>query len=160
LSDIRVISDATRRQIRGDDGSLERELRGDGTIDAFGAQELLLARSVESAVVFIGTQLRTVSLVSMQTYWSTPPEDLLKALETSAAGLSTIEAERRFARVGENRLARQEGKQTLHLLLRQLSSPRVLILIFGAVISIAAEQWTDATIILAIVIGSALLRLV
>jgi Mg2+-importing ATPase len=43
------------------------------------------------------------------------------------------------------------------LLLRQFESPLVLILIFATIISLALQQWVDSAIILAIVIGSALL---
>jgi Mg2+-importing ATPase len=41
------------------------------------------------------------------------------------------------------------------LLARQFSSPLVLILVAGALFSLALRQWVDATIILAIVLGSA-----
>jgi len=46
---------------------------------------------------------------------------------------------------------------TLKLLLRQFASPLVLILVFGAVVSAVLGNWLDAAIILAIVLGSALL---
>ena len=42
-------------------------------------------------------------------------------------------------------------------LLRQFASPLVLILLFGAAVSMALRDWVNATIILAIVLGSALL---
>jgi Mg2+-importing ATPase len=45
----------------------------------------------------------------------------------------------------------------LRLLLRQFESPLVLILVFGAVVSLALRQWVDAGIILTIVLGSTLL---
>jgi Mg2+-importing ATPase len=45
----------------------------------------------------------------------------------------------------------------LRLLLRQFESPLVLILIFGAAVSLALRQWVDAGIILTIVLGSTLL---
>ena len=43
------------------------------------------------------------------------------------------------------------------MLLRQFESPLVLILIFAAAISLVLQQWVDAAIILAIVLGSTLL---
>ena len=46
----------------------------------------------------------------------------------------------------------------LRLALRQFESPLVLILIFAEVISLGLRQWVDATIILAIVLGSAVLN--
>ncbi len=45
----------------------------------------------------------------------------------------------------------------MRLLLRQYASPLVLILIFGACVSIVVKEWTDAIIILLIVIGSTIL---
>lgn len=48
----------------------------------------------------------------------------------------------------------------LRLLLRQLANPLVLILVFGAAVSMALRDWLNASIILAIVLGSALLGFV
>jgi len=45
----------------------------------------------------------------------------------------------------------------MKLLARQFSSPLVLILLAGALLSLVTRQWLDATIILAIVLGSAAL---
>jgi Mg2+-importing ATPase len=45
----------------------------------------------------------------------------------------------------------------LRLLLTQFRSPLVLILIFAAAISAAVQEWVDAAIVIAVVIGSALL---
>jgi Mg2+-importing ATPase len=45
-------------------------------------------------------------------------------------------------------------------LLRQFESPLVLILIFGAAISLVLQQWVDSAIILTIVLGSTLLGFV
>jgi Mg2+-importing ATPase len=47
--------------------------------------------------------------------------------------------------------------QAMKLLLRQFASPLVLVLVFGAAVSAALGNWLDAGIILAIVLGSALL---
>jgi Mg2+-importing ATPase len=41
----------------------------------------------------------------------------------------------------------------VRLLLRQFESPLVLILAFAAALSLALQQWADAGIILAIVLG-------
>ena len=53
--------------------------------------------------------------------------------------------------------AATEGRQALRLLARQFSSPLVLILLAGAAFSAALREWLDASIILAIVLGSAAL---
>jgi Mg2+-importing ATPase len=54
-------------------------------------------------------------------------------------------------------LGNLERRETLRLFGRQLSSPLVLILVLGAVFSLVLHQWLDASIILAIVLGSAAL---
>ena len=67
----------------------------------------------------------------------------------------------RFAQlvlVGPNSVEDAPRLSALRLLLRQFESPLVLILAFAAAISLALQQWVDAAIILAIVLGSSLLR--
>ena len=90
-------------------------------------------------------------------YWASSAADLLVAYASTKDGLTQDEAERRLEKVGENSIVAQREKGVLRLLLRQYQSPLVLILIFGACVSLALGQWTDASIILAIVLGSTLL---
>ena len=93
-------------------------------------------------------------------YWSCDPDELLIALGTSSAGLGENEASARLAQCGENAVAATEMASTARLLWRQVESPLVLILIFGACVSLLLREWTDATIILLIVAGSSLLGFV
>jgi P-type Mg2+ transporter len=58
---------------------------------------------------------------------------------------------------GLNALKEQRKTTTLTLLLSQFRSPLVLILIFAAVVSAVLGEWTDAGIVLAVVIGSTML---
>ena len=90
-------------------------------------------------------------------WWNRSAAALLAELGSSPAGLSAAEAERRLAAIGPN--AVEEGRRlgALRLLLRQFESPLVLILAFAAAVSLALRQWVDASIILTIVFGSALL---
>jgi Mg2+-importing ATPase len=90
-------------------------------------------------------------------YWSRDPADLLREAGSGPAGLSAAEAQARLRRVGPN--AVEEGVQftALQLLLRQYESPLVLILVFGAAVSLLVRDWIDAAIILVVVIGSTLL---
>ena len=90
-------------------------------------------------------------------YWRRDAPELLAALATTAEGLSWAEAAERLARHGANVVQEQREVAAVRLLLRQFASPLVLILVFGAVISLAARGWVDAGIILVIVLGSALL---
>ncbi len=92
-----------------------------------------------------------------QAYWSRDGGELLVALATSDTGLAEREADARLAEYGENSVAPSQTATTARLLLRQVESPLVLILVFGACVSLLLRQWTDATIILLIVTGSCLL---
>lgn len=93
----------------------------------------------------------------MQAYWTHSPKELFASLATTQGGLTQSEAERRLAVTGANSLAKAQGAGVLRLLARQYESPLVLILIFAAIVSIIVQEWTDAIIILLIVIGSTVL---
>ena len=77
--------------------------------------------------------------------------------------MAHAEREDRAAQEPRRRPVRQivedagERVETIRLLLRQVSSPLVLILLFAAAVSIAVREWTDAAIILLIIVGSTLL---
>lgn len=90
-------------------------------------------------------------------YWSRGASELIAELGTTPTGLAGSEADRRLARWGSNVIAERTEVQAIRLLGRQFASPLVLILVFGAAISIFVGDWVDAAIILAIVAGSALL---
>jgi Mg2+-importing ATPase len=90
-------------------------------------------------------------------YWAHDSRTLLDVLESSAAGLSTAAADERLQRIGPNTLARDTRASALRLLVRQFESPLVLILVFAAVVAALVQDWTDAGVVLAIVLGSGLL---
>jgi Mg2+-importing ATPase len=90
-------------------------------------------------------------------FWSLAPDELFARLSASDAGLSDGDAAARLATFGRNTI-KDEGKASLwKLLLKQFASPLVLILIFGAIVSLALHDTTDSIIILTIVAGSSLL---
>jgi Mg2+-importing ATPase len=93
-------------------------------------------------------------------YWSRSADDVLSRLSTSRDGLGIEEAEARLQQYGPNALRAQAKATPLRLFLEQLKSPLVLILIFAAVVSLVVQEWVDATIVLAIVLGSAVLGFV
>ena len=90
-------------------------------------------------------------------YWSRTPSQLFTELDASAQGLASGEARARLLRYGRNVLREQDGLSWPRMLLGQFRSPLVLILVFAAAISLLVQDWLDAVIILAIVLGSALL---
>jgi Mg2+-importing ATPase len=90
-------------------------------------------------------------------YWTLTPEALLARLESRVDGLTSAEAGQRLARSGPNLVSGETRVRKLRLLFRQFESPLVLVLIVGALLSLALGQWTDAAIIACIVLASALL---
>ena len=93
-------------------------------------------------------------------YWSLPSEQLLSALHASPNGLQPADAEQRLQQYGQNTINAQKQATALRLLLSQFKSPLVLILIFAAIVSGVVGEWVDASIVLAIVLGSTILSFV
>ena len=63
---------------------------------------------------------------------NTSQEELLKELQTSAAGLSSQEARQRLERYGENKLAEKRKKTNLQRFLDQFKDVMILILLLAA----------------------------
>ncbi len=93
-------------------------------------------------------------------YWSIEAENLTTALQSHNEGISQTEAAIRLQQYGLNSLDTKKRTSTLGLLLSQFKSPLVLILIFASIISAFVGEWTDAAIVLAVVIGSTTLGFV
>ena len=83
--------------------------------------------------------------------------ELLEALGTGEAGLSSDEAAARLSRQGPNRLANHAPAGALALLLSQFTSPIILILIGASILSFLLDSIADGLIILLIVLASGLL---
>lgn len=90
-------------------------------------------------------------------YWSRDVDELRSDLGSGSQGLSTKVAAAQLRRIGPNSVEDARRLSALRLLLRQFESPLVLILIFGAAVSLTLREWVDAGIILTIVLGSSLL---
>ncbi len=90
-------------------------------------------------------------------YWSQDASALAAALQSGPGGLSSDQAAAQLLLIGPNSVEDVQRLSALRLLLRQFESPLVLILAFAAAISLVLQQWVDAAIILAIVLGSSLL---
>jgi Mg2+-importing ATPase len=90
-------------------------------------------------------------------YWSRPPDRVMADLTSTPGGLATAEARQRLGQFGPNVLEAREKATALGLFLNQFKSPIVLILLFATGVSAVLQDWVDALIILAIVLGSALL---
>ena len=92
-----------------------------------------------------------------QAFWSRDADDLLARLAARREGLEEEDAAERLRRFGVNAPDPPARLAPLVLFLKQFQSPLVLILLFGAAISMALRDWIEATIIWIIVVGSALL---
>lgn len=90
-------------------------------------------------------------------FWSRQVEEMARSLESSPTGLDATAAQKRLALYGPNQISTEAEAGWLELLVRQFTNPLVLILVFGACVSLALADVVDALIILAIVTGSALL---
>ncbi len=101
-----------------------------------------------------------VAQVASAGYWSLAPEQLLSALHASRKGLKPVDAQQRLKEYGLNTIRAQQQVTALRLLLSQFKSPLVLILIFAAIVSGIVGEWVDASIVLAIVLGSTILGFV
>lgn len=95
--------------------------------------------------------------VADEPYWSRTAGEVLAALRTGADGLSSVDAAARLSKQGGNLFGDSDRASAAKLLLRQFESPLVLILVFAAIIALVLRDWTEASIILAIVLGSTVL---
>src|SRR5689334_22337130 len=93
-------------------------------------------------------------------YWNIPADQLLASLGSTGNGLTAVEAEKRLKEVGPNSLKATRRATPLLLFLNQFKSPLVLILLFAVVVSAFAKEWIDATVILVIVVASAVITFI
>lgn len=90
-------------------------------------------------------------------FWATSNDTLTSNLGSSFDGLTAAEAKNRLAVNGPNLIKVHRRDTILRSLLYQFANPLVLILVFAAIISSLAGEWTDSVIIIFIVLGSTLL---
>jgi len=98
--------------------------------------------------------------VPANAHWSQTADKVLEALQSSSAGLSGRDAEERLDRFGYNALEAKEKVTPIRLLLDQFKSPIILVLLFAASVSFLLREYVDAVIVLAMVLGSAVLSFV
>ncbi len=96
-------------------------------------------------------------VVAPAEYWTLPADDLMGSLGGGADGLSSGEAIRRVAQFGPNTVEAREKTTPLLLFLKKFKDPIILILLFATIVSAVIQEWVDASIIIAIVLGSAFL---
>ncbi|WP_148213351.1 cation-translocating P-type ATPase [Rhodospirillum centenum] len=89
--------------------------------------------------------------------WSEPADAVAERAGSGRDGLTTAEAAARLAATRRRGSGDSALLAAVRLFLRQILSPLVLILLFGAGVSAVLGDWMDTGIILTIVLGSALL---
>jgi Mg2+-importing ATPase len=90
-------------------------------------------------------------------YWSLPVEANLAELQAHADGLTSEEAATRLKQVGPNVLVTRAKATVLRVFLNQFNSPIIWILLFATFLSGILQDIPDMLIILAIILGSAIL---
>jgi Ca2+-transporting ATPase len=90
--------------------------------------------------------------------WRHPGVEVVARLGTDATGgLTTDEAARRLARVGRNELIEAPTVAPWRVLVRQVTSPMILVLVVAALIVAAIGDLKDTVVILAIVVLNSLI---
>lgn len=97
------------------------------------------------------------SLDSSEPFWGRPVEQLFTELGSGQNGLTHAHAAEKLELSGPNRLDTQREPSALRLLAHQFISPIELILVAATVLSGVLGDWTDAAIILVILVLSGLL---
>jgi P-type Mg2+ transporter len=108
--------------------------------------------------VNIFTKMDPVTLINpLEHFWSLSGEDAFKNLSCSDKGLSDDEAGKRGKQYGLNTFKASSRSSSIILFLLQFKSPLTLLLIAAAVLSMALGDFTNAIIILVIILISSLL---
>lgn len=89
-------------------------------------------------------------------------EDVLREQKSSPEGLTTVEAQKRLAQTGPNKLQEGKKKSLFARFMGELADPMTIILIVAAIISAvtavySGDSFTDVIIIMAVVIINAVL---
>jgi Ca2+-transporting ATPase len=84
-------------------------------------------------------------------------DETFAALDSSPAGLTTAEAERRLAEVGPNEIISGEKVSRLKILWSQVKNPLVYVLLGAAAISLVAGKTADAIVIAVVIVVNTLI---
>lgn len=90
-------------------------------------------------------------------YWAMNPDKVLEYFKLTKDGLTSKEAEQSLKEYGQNTIEQKKKATGLMLFLGQFKNPIIIILIIATSISAVTGEWIDASIILAIILGSAIL---
>ncbi len=94
---------------------------------------------------------------SLDKFWSLTTDEVFKQLSSSDKGLSNAEASLRIKQYGSNTIKSQSHTSSVLLFLSQFKSPITILLILAAFLSMGLGDFTDAVIILVIILVSSVL---
>lgn len=92
--------------------------------------------------------------------YSQTKDELFSNLETSSAGLSEPEVDRRLKKYGYNVLNKKSPKSILNMLKEQIFDPMILILLGAATFSALLNEWVEAGVIFFIVIINSIIGII
>ncbi|PAB54133.1 magnesium-transporting ATPase [Lactobacillus johnsonii] len=92
--------------------------------------------------------------------YSQTKDELFSNLETSSAGLSEPEVDRRLKKYGHNVLNKKPPKSILNMLKEQIFDPLILILLGAATFSALLNEWVEAGVIFFIVIINSIIGII
>jgi len=87
-------------------------------------------------------------------------EEALKAVNSTATGLSQEEAQKRLAEYGLNELQKEKRASSIKMFLEQFTDILIIILLIATGLSLAVGEIIDAIVIIAIVLATAILGFV
>ena len=90
----------------------------------------------------------------LENYWTLTPEEIARRLDCNLHGLSASDVAGRLKAYGPNEIREEDELSRWKVLWSQLRSPLQLLLVFAAAASAVTGEWTDAGIVLLIVIVS------
>lgn len=90
-------------------------------------------------------------------WYSTGYQEVLKELQTSESGLDESEVEKRREEYGINELQQGKQRSRLSIFISQFKDIMIVILAAAAIVSFVVGEHTDAFVILAIIIGNAII---
>lgn len=93
----------------------------------------------------------------LKPYYQSTADEVLQILGTAGSGLSVVEVEARRKKFGENKLREARRKSKLTIFINQFRDLMILILIGAAGISFFVGEQTDGYVILAIILGNAII---
>jgi magnesium-transporting ATPase (P-type) len=104
--------------------------------------------------------MKTLTMGPTDTATPRPPHtlevaDVEAAFDSGAGGLSAAEARDRLERYGPNEFAQERPTRWWRLLLHQFRDPLIYILLAAAVVTLALREYSDAAVILAVLLINA-----